>query len=131
MTRIYVIYAPEDYLFYDRLTAQARNAKVSAEFDRAQLKQPWVAGWKGNCRNRIYQSNGAIVLISKHINQGGIEWELECAQTFDLPMLGVYLDAAKSGTVPKELKTGKVIEWNWVEIARFIQSLKTGSSAFA
>jgi hypothetical protein len=131
MTRVFVIHAPEDYLFFDQIATQARNAKLPVEFDRMQVKQPWVPGWKGQCRTRIYKCGGAVVLISKHTNQGGVGWELECAQAFDIPMLGVHIDKPNSGAVPEELRDAAVIDWNWPAIARFIQSLTKGSSAYA
>lgn len=131
MIRVFVIHVPEDYLFFDRLSEQCRVGKLSVEFDRMQAKQPWVPAWKSQAWNRIYKSDGAIVLLSKHTNQGGLKWELECAQKFDTPMLGVHLDAAKSGSVPEELRDSTVIEWNWPEIARFIKSLDKSTTASA
>lgn len=131
MIRVFVIHVPEDYLFFDRLSEQCRVGKLSVEFDRMQAKQPWVPAWKSQAWNRIYKSDGAIVLLSKHTNQGGLKWELECAQKFDTPMLGVQLDAAKSGNVPDELRDSTVIEWNWPEIARFIKSLDKSTTASA
>ena len=131
MTRVYVIHVPEDYLFFDRLVEQARTAKIPAEFDRMQAKQPWVPAWKTQCWNRIYKCDGVVVLLSKNTNAGGLKWELECSQKFELPMLGVHVDKAKSGTVPEELVQSTVIDWNWPEIARFIRSLDRSSSASA
>ena len=130
MTRIFVIYVPEDYLAFDRLAAQARAAKLSVEFDRMQVKQAWVPGWKPQCRTRIYKCDAAIVLLGKHTNQGDAAWELECAQSFDMPMLGVHIDKATSGAIPNELQGSDIIEWNWALIAKFIQAPQ-GSSAHA
>ena len=131
MARIFIIHATEDNLSFDKLTGQARTAKLKAEFDHMQAKQAWVPGWKGQCRTRIYNCDGAIVLISKHTSQGSVGWELECAQAFAFPMLGVYVDKPERGFVPEQLRDLNLIEWNWPEIARFIQSLTKGQSAFA
>jgi hypothetical protein len=129
VTRVFVIHVPEDYQFFDRLSEQARTAKLTVEFDRMQAKQPWVPAWKQQAWNRIYKCAGAIVLLSKNTNQGGLKWELECAQKFDLPLLGVHLDKARSGNVPEEIAASSVIDWNWPEIARFIRSLDQAASA--
>lgn len=123
MTRIFVIYAEEDHLCFDRLSEQARTARVSVEFDRMQVKQPWVPMWKTQCRTRIFACDGAIVFLSKRTQQGiGITWELECARESDAPMLGVHVDKHEKGPVPAELRGARLIEWNWPEIAKFIQS---------
>jgi hypothetical protein len=131
VTRVFVICAPKDEVFFVRLTDQARSAKLPVEFDHTLLKQSWVPHWKAQCRTRIYPCGGAIVLISKNTREGGIGWELECARAFEIPMLGVHVDQHERGSVPKELLGWGVIEWNWPEIARFIQSLTKGSSASA
>ena len=96
MTRVYVIHADEDYLSFDRLAAQARSAKLPVDFDHMPAKQTWVPHWKGNCRNRIYRCGGAIVFLSKHTAQGGVGWELECAQACALPMLGLCVEESKT-----------------------------------
>ena len=129
MAKIFVIYAPKDATFYDRLAEQARNARLLAEFERMQTKTPWVPEWKAQSRSKIYRCDAAIVLISKSISEGGLAWELACAREFDIPMLGVHVDKYEKGPVPKELEGGTVIDWNWPQIAKFIQSLSKGSTA--
>ena len=85
------------------LRLQARSAKLSVDFDHMPTKQPWVPLWKGSCHNRIYRCGGAIVFLSKHTAEGGVGWELECAQACALPMLGVWVEGSKTSTVPEEL----------------------------
>jgi len=131
VTRVFVICAPKDEAYFSRLADQAKAAKVAVEFDHMQVKQPWVPHWKAQCRTRIYPCEAAIVLISKNTSDGSLGWELECAKTFDIPMLGVHVDPRERGAVPKELHDHTVIEWNWADIARFIQSLSAGSTASA
>jgi hypothetical protein len=131
MIRVFVIHADEDYLSFDRLAAQGRSAKLPADFDHMPTKQMWVPHWKANCRSRIYRCVGAIVFLSKHIAQGGVGWELECAQACALPMLGLCVEGSKTPTVPEELSDWPVMDWNWPEIERFIRTLAKGSSATA
>jgi hypothetical protein len=131
MSRVFVIFAPEDYLHFERLTGQARSAKLLVEFDCMHVKQAWVPAWKGQCRTKVYRCDGAVVLISKHTHQGGVEWELECARAFGIPMLGIHADKPASGSVPEQLGDAEVIEWSWPDIARFIRSLTKDSSAYA
>ena len=130
VTRVFVICAAKDEAYFLRLIDQAKSGKLSVEFDHMQMKQPWVPHWKAQCRTRIYPCEGAIVLIGKNTSDGALGWELECARTFDIPLLGVHLDARERGVVPKELADRTVIEWNWLEIAKFIRGLG-GSSASA
>jgi hypothetical protein len=125
MTRMFVIYASKDYPFYERLAAQARTARLQVEFDHLEVKQPWVPAWKAQCRNRVCKSDGAIVLVSRNTIDGGIDWELECAADFGIPILGVNVDKEQKGSVPKEPPGWVVTDWaDWPGIARFIQSAK-------
>ncbi len=128
MTQVYVIHADRDYLSFDRLVSQARTARLPVQFDHMQVKETWVEGWKGNCRNKIYRSAGAIVFLSKHTAEGGLRWELEYAGNCALPMLGVYVDEPKPSKIPEELADWPVVDWNWAEIERFIQTLSKGSA---
>ena len=130
MSSIFVIYAPNDESLFERLKTQAKTARLSVDFEGARVKQPWVAGWKGQCRTKISKSDCVIVLISKNTAQGGIEWEVQCAREFDQSMLGIHVDKARGGAVPDLLRDVNVIEWNWPDIEKFIRSA-TGSSAFA
>src|SRR5262249_4149303 len=95
-----------------------------ARFERMEAKLPWVPLWKGQCRTKVRECDAAIVLLSKKTNQGvGIGWELECASEAQMPLLGGHVDKYEKGSAPAELKGCPIIDWNWPEIAGFIQGL--------
>ena len=95
-----------------------------------QAKQPWVPLWKSQCRTRMFNSDGAIVLISKKTQQGaGLSWELQCAREAQTPIIGVQVDKYEKGTTPEPLGAAPIIEWNWPEIASFIQSVQRRSKS--
>ena len=128
--RIFVIYAAEDHALFDRLAEQARAAKLPVAFERMQAKQPWVPLWKSQCRTRMVNSDGAIVLISKRTHQGsGVPFELQCAKEVQTPIIGVHVDKHERGKVPEDLGDARVIDWNWPEISSFILSLKRASKS--
>jgi hypothetical protein len=131
MTRVYVIHADRDYQFFDRLEAQTRSAKLPVQFDHMPVKQTWVEGWKGNCRNKIYGSSGVIVFLSKHTAEGGLGWELEYAQSCAVPMLGLCVEGSKPPRIPEELADWPVVDWNWPEIERFIRTSAKPSASGA
>ena len=122
--RVYVLVAPEDDFAYDKLVSEARASHVDARFDRIGSKTPWVPIWKGQCRARIRDCEGMIVLITKRTNGSlGSQWEFQCAMEADLPMLGVHCDKFDKGTAPAELSGCPVVDWNWPEIGQFIRTL--------
>ncbi len=124
MIRIFLVYAEEDYKFRDLLLSQAKSAKAAVEFADMPTKQPWVERWKGTCRTRVFECDGAIVLVSRKTKQGtGVKWELECALNAGIPLLGVYGEKCDYSSLPEELRDERLIEWNWAEIAAFIDSI--------
>jgi hypothetical protein len=122
--RTFLIYAEEDYRFKDLLISQAQSSKLPVEFSDMPNKQPWVPRWKTACRARAFECDGAIVLISPKTRQGtGVKFELECVNETQIPVLGIYVGKSDQGAVPEELHHSRLIEWNWPEIANFLQSL--------
>jgi hypothetical protein len=127
--RTFLVYAEEDYKFRDLLVNQAQKAKLAVEFTDMPNKQPWVPKWKTTCRTRAFECDGAIVFISAKTKQGeGVKFELECVGETQIPVLGVYVNAGERPAVPEELRDSRLIEWNWPEIASFLQSLSTNSA---
>ncbi len=128
-TQIFVVYADGDDRFCDMLINQARTAKLAVEFVHMPTKQPWVPQWKATCRTRVFQSEGAIVLITKKTQASdGLKTELAFVAEAHIPMLGIYMDQPK-GAVPDQLRDVPVVDWNVAEVTKFVQSLKRGSAA--
>ena len=122
--RTFLVYAEEDYRFKDLLVNQARSARLPVEFTDMPNKQPWVPRWKTTCRSRVFESDGAIVFISPKTKQGeGVKFELECVGETQIPVLGVYVDKVEKTATPEELRDSRLIDWNWPQIASFLQSL--------
>src|SRR5579862_3723786 len=123
MTRIYLVYAEEDYKFRDILVGQAKTAKIAAEFADMPSKQPWVPRWKAACRTRAFECDKAILLISKKTKQAaGVKWEAECVRETQVPVLGIYMEKCDKSAVPDELADSRLIDWNWPDVATFIQA---------
>ena len=121
----FLVYAEEDYRFRDQVISQAKNSKIPVDFVEMPTKQPWVERWKGICRTRAVECDGAIVLITKKTSQAaGVQWELECVSNAGIPILCVLADQCDKSAVPEEISDAPVINWNWPEIATFIQSLR-------
>ena len=126
----FLVYAEEDYRFRDQLIAQAKSSKLAVEFVQMPTKQPWVERWRGLCRTRAVECDGAIVLITRKTTQAtGVKWELECVANAGIPILGVFADQCDKDSVPEEVRECQLINWNWPEIASFIQSLGRSGAA--
>jgi hypothetical protein len=128
--RVYLIYSEEDYKFRDQLMSQAKSSRLPVEFSDMPTKQPWVERWKATCRQRAFQCDAAIVLVSRKTKQAsGVKWELECITSAQLPTLAILTEKVEKNSIPEELDEARVVEWNWPEIATFITSLKRAAGA--
>ena len=126
-TRIYVVYAEGDDPLRERLIQQARASKLNIEFNHMPSKMPWVPTWKGTCRNRVIECNGAVVLLTKKTLQAeGVKTELGFVAEMNLPILSVYMDADRPA-LPHPLNHWPVMEWNGPEVARTLQKIISGT----
>lgn len=122
--RIFISFAVEDAYARDFLVQQARDNKSPFEFIDMSIKQPFDEKWKTQCRERIKGCDGVIALISKRTrNADGAKWEMGCASEEDIPMVGVHIHRDDKGQVPAELDKYPIIEWDWKDIAKFINLL--------
>lgn len=121
--KIFISFAVEDKNFRDLFVGQAKNQLTPFEFVDMSVKDPWSTTWKTQCRQKIKGCHGLIALLSKKTwNADGARWEMKCAREEGIPILGVHIYKENKGAIPPEIKGLKVIEWNWLDIANFINS---------
>ena len=122
--RIFIAFAAEDAKYRDFLKGQAKNEKSPFDFVDMSVKEPWDRQWKTNCRTKIKGCDGVIALLSKKTySADGARWEMQCAKEEGVPMIGIHIHSDDKGATPPELDSKKVIEWDWKEIAKFLDSL--------
>ena len=122
--RIFIAFAAEDAKYRDLLKGQAKNEKSPFDFVDMSVKEPWDRQWKTNCRTKIKGCDRVTALLSKKTyNADGSRWEMRCAKEEGVPMIGIHIHSDEKGAIPPELNGKKVIEWDWKEIAKFLNSL--------
>ena len=121
--RIFTAFAMVDKTHRDLFVGQAKNNRVSYEFTDMSVKQPWDSSWKTQCRTRIRSCSGFIALITQGLATAkGALWEIECAKSEGIPILGVYMGGTNSLHSPVELYGYKKVNWRWDEISNFIEN---------
>jgi hypothetical protein len=124
--KIFISFAIEDSNMRDLLVGQAQNSRSPFEFRDHSVYEPWDSAWKTHCREEIRNSDGVIALLSnKTWKADGQRWEIKCAVEEGIPIIGVhaYKKKDRRGVIPQELNGQKVMEWNWEEIIKFIDSI--------
>lgn len=123
--RVFISFAIEDVQYRDYLVEQARKNNSPFDFIDMSVKKKWNENeWKQKCRTKIKRSHGVIALLSKNTHKaGGARWEMKCAREESKKIIGMHIKKNDKGSIPPELKGKKIIEWNWQNLERFINSL--------
>jgi hypothetical protein len=122
--RVFVSFAIEDKWAREYLVGQARNERTPFSFTDMSIKEPFDEKWETRCRTVIKGCDGVIALLStKTARAEGARWEMSCAIDQRIPIVGIHTDSRNKGAIPSELRNGKIIEWTWEGIAKFLNGL--------
>jgi hypothetical protein len=122
--RIFISFAKEDMHFRDLLKGQARNEYSPFEFVDMSVKKPWDSKWKTHCRTKIKGCDGMIAIVTSNTqNADGELWEIKCANSENIPVVGIYGYKFHSGTIPSDCGDVKIMDWTWNNIANWIKTL--------
>jgi len=118
--RIFISFAKEDQIYRDGIVKQARDERSPFVFTDMSVKQPWDSAWKTNCRTKIRGCDAMIAMVSRNtLTADGALWEIKCAQDERIPVLGIHIFKNSKVSLPGL----RIVEWNWTNIANFINSL--------
>ena len=107
---------------------QTKNSKTPFSIEdwssKSSLPQ---AEWEALIKNKIGACNMVIVLCGKTMaSASGVAKEISMAKDKDVPVFGVYVDGANSGS---NLQTGlarnRTIAWDWEKISSAIDQMMT------
>ena len=123
--RIFISFAMEDVELRNLLVGQARNDNSPFDFVDMSVKNPWDSAWKTNCRTKIKGCHGMIAIITKNTkNASGELWEINCAKDEGIPCIGIWGHPDEHfKTLPSEIPPLRVIDWNWSNIAKWLEQL--------
>ena len=89
--KVFISFAIEDKSARDLLVGQSRNNNTPFEFTDMSVKEPWSNAWKTQCRKRIQDCHGVLVLVSQNtFDADGVHWEIRCAKNEGLPIKAIY-----------------------------------------
>ena len=123
--RIFISFAMEDVELRNILVGQARNDNSPFDFVDMSVKNPWDSAWKTNCRTKIKGCHGMIAIITKNTkNASGELWEINCAKDEGIPCIGIWGHPDEhSQTLSDEITPLRVIDWNWSNIAKWLEHI--------
>lgn len=121
--RAFISFQMEDEWARNFLVGQAHNRNNSIEFVDYSVHEPFDEKWKTNCRARIAQTKGTVVLIGPTTYKSeAVLWEIAEATQQGHPMFGIQINSDKTHQIPKGLSPSKVIRWDFDAIVRQLNS---------
>jgi len=116
----------------DLFAGQAKNSRTPFNIEdwssKTELPQK---EWERRINEKINKCNMLIVLVGKKTYSAtGVIKEISFAKSNDVPVFGVYVGGAGSSTtLPDGLLRYRAIEWEWDEIADWVdQCMREGKN---
>jgi hypothetical protein len=107
----------EDRWARDFLTQHARDKRNDIVFLDYSVKEPFESAWKTNCKARIAQTRGTIVLVGTTTYQSpAVSWEIEETKRQGNYLFGVKIHRDEVCPTPSGLPAGNVISWDFNKI---------------
>jgi hypothetical protein len=109
----------EDRWARDFLAQHAKDKNNNIEFLDYSVHQPFDEKWKTNCRARIAQTKGTIVLVGPTCaSSEAVKWEIAETNRQGHPMFGIQISSDKTYVIPSGLPANRVIRWDFDAIVR-------------
>ena len=121
--RAFISFEMEDRWARDFLVQQAHDKRNDIRFVDYSVQDPFNTAWKTNCRDRIAQTKGTIVLIgpTTHLSSA-VLWEIEETIRQDHSLFGVQINHDSTHSLPKGLPSKNVIRWDFNQIAKWLDT---------
>jgi len=121
--RAFISFEMEDKWARDFLVRQARNKDNAIQFTDYSVQNPWDNSWKTQCKVRIAQTRGTIVLIGPTTHRSdAVLWEIAETARQGHRLFGIQAYRDHTYTLPAGLAPGAVVRWNFESI---VERLRT------
>ncbi len=121
--RAFISFEMEDRWARDFLIQQARDKRNDIQFVDYSVKEPWDSSWKTNCKERISQTRGTIVLVgaTTHVSEA-VKWEIAETTRQGHFIFGIQVRRDKTYPLPNGLPAKNVIRWDFDQIMRWLST---------
>lgn len=125
MARAFISFQMEDRWSRDFLIQHARDKDTSIDFTDYSVHEPFDEKWKTNCRARIAQSKGTIVMVGpESAKSDAVLWEIAESNRQGHPIFGIQINSGETHPVPGGLPSTKVIRWEFEQIVAELRRWK-------
>ena len=126
MARAFISFEMEDKWARDFLVQHAHDKDTSIDFTDYSVHDPFDEKWKTNCKARISQTKGTIVVVGpSSAKSEAVLWEIAETTRQGKPIFGVQIHADKTHPIPAGLPASRVIRWNFDSIVAELNRWKS------
>lgn len=121
--RAFISFEMEDRWARDFLSQQAKSKNNDIEFYDYSVKDPFESMWKTECRKRIGNTKGTIVLIGPTTYKSlAVIWEIEETIRQGHYIFGIQINREQTHVVPPGLPIGNVVRWDFDQITTWLNT---------
>ncbi|WP_199838345.1 MULTISPECIES: TIR domain-containing protein [Streptomyces] len=121
--RAFISFRMEDRWARDFLKERARNTQNQVEFIDYSIQDPSDSSWKKQCKRRISETRGTIVLIGATTHQSEpVEWEIKETLEQGHQLFGIQVNDGETHPIPNGLPPESVIRWDFTQISSWLST---------
>lgn len=119
--RAFISFEMEDRWARDFLVQQAKDKRNDIQFLDYSVQDPFDTSWKTNCRARISETKGTIVLVGRTTYKSdAVLWEIAETIRQNHYLFGVQINRGSTHPIPTGLPAGNVIRWNFDQVVKWL-----------
>lgn len=119
--RAFISFEMEDRWARDFLVQQSKDKRNDLQFVDYSVQDAFDTAWKTNCRSRIAQTKGTIVLVGSTTHKSAaVIWEIGETLRQHHYLFGIQIDRESSHPIPAGVPAANVIRWDFEQIVKWL-----------
>lgn len=121
--RAFISFEMEDRWARDFLVQHSKDEGNDVDFTDYSVQNPWDSSWKTQCKVRIAQTKGTIVLIGPTTYKSeAVLWEIAETVRQGHYVFGIQVKHGETHPIPSGLPANTVIRWNFAQISSWLST---------
>ena len=121
--RAFISFEMEDKWARDFLVQHAKDDRNGVEFQDYSVQDPFDSQWKTECKKRIAQTKGTIVLVGKTTSKSAaVIWEIEETIRQGHYLFGIQINKDETHAIPAGLPNKNVIRWDFTQMEAWLKT---------
>jgi len=121
--RAFISFEMEDAWARTFLAQHAKDKRNDIQFVDYSVQDAFDSAWKTNCKARIAQTQGTIVMVGPTTSKSdAVLWEIAETSRQDHHIFGIQIHSDKTYSIPAGLNASSVIRWDFDQIVTWLDT---------